>query len=329
MKRRWLLLVAALALLVWLLPADHDSVPSVRDEPADAAKLDPSSASAGRDRPRLTALPPVVSSSEPTWADEPVEPGAGLSLRGPRFDFEAFDREHDFLDHVMVAALQEPLDRLQDEGLAGDGEAAYAVFAFLHSCVFLGPISETDVARRERTFVESLMENPDRELHPISGLFLEDSRNHFRQCSAVPRDTLLSEMWDWLTRSADLGYFPGVFHYLMLGSVFGGDLAVAGETYRIDQYRVRAPTFRRQLLETGHPQAFEINSSIEQTGLIARRDLVMAYAYLHAAELADTTTSLDARLDAIGLKLDRAQLREAKAHGLDLCQRYARQGCGG
>ena len=327
--RRLLIVFVVLGLLGLLLVR-----PQEKRAPVEPLSPDPNGLAAEQTPstpeglPGLDDLVPLAGEQPelPESSEAPIQYGTRFDYTGQSED--PFLSSHSFFEKVLVEGLLYPVDELLAAGAEGDGEAAYALFVIFHSCELLAPQSAKEAAAREHYLVERLAKNPEREETWWDELSAASER-HLEICSRWGSEEAWTQAWEWLSRSAELGYFPAM---QLLGSFDGsfipGRLALWGQTGRLEEYRSRLPYYLHRMLETGRPEAFATVGFHYMAGALIPEDPVLAYAWMEAAVMAAELSNYTSRmLDELRLKLTPRELREAKELAREICRRYARGGC--
>ncbi|MDX1569996.1 MAG: hypothetical protein R3200_05875 [Xanthomonadales bacterium] len=327
--RRLIIVVVVVGLLglflVW--PGkERAPVEPLSPGPNELAAEQPPSTSEGP--PGLDELVPLAGeqSEMPKSSEAPIQYGTRFDYLGQSED--PFLSYHSFFEKVLAEGLLYPVDDLLAAGVEGDGEAAYALFVILHSCELLAPQSAKEAAAREHYLVERLAKDPDREEDWWDELSSASER-HLEICSRWGPGETWTQAWEWLSRSAELGYFPAMQVYASAeGSFLPGRLALWGQTGRLEEYRSRVPYYLRRLLETGRPEALATVGYHYMSGALIPEDPAMAFAWMQAAVMAAELANYTSRmLDHLRLKLTPRELREASELAQEICRRYTDESC--
>ena len=303
-------------------PVVERTIPVALESPRSAYRQEPAVARAIRKRP--TAATPQGIQPEFLEPDETLPqmwPGSELKAEEYKmskmdifFNLQTQTRDWTIENYTQLGARREHLS----------GRDAYQLYTYLRSCM-----------NRPRS-VESLKDRTDRirgsermsaaEIDALAGRMSET----FVRCEHLPSDQDLGPlMLDWLTLAANRGFPQAQLAYHLSARWLLQLDPWNAYRYpdRVHEYRRLAPLFLEAAVNAGHSDAFVEYSLALQQRIIFEEDLLAAYAYAVAADLAFHGGNQEARnyMEVLEIVLSPDEIREARRMGRRLCQSFCRK----
>ncbi len=227
----------------------------------------------------------------------------------------AHARQHSDLDELRLQLSKSQtthltsadLPALEEQAIAGDGEAAYLLFRRYVTCEFA---SKTD---------EELARKVDFWLDQGNSGFAEMAVSDYENCQDL-REEPAALAIRWLTIAAELDYLIAQLDYAFhTRQIFSTEFLLTYPSFA-SEYRLNVLRFSKRAIRSGHPQAFLTLGKLFLDGTVDEKSEFNAFAMGYAAHLAgmkDNYIMASAR-SALGL----SEFRRARREGTELCKRY-------
>jgi TPR repeat protein len=233
---------------------------------------------------------------------------------------------------AVIASAPKDVQKRREQAEGGDAESAFWMHLYFDYCRHQPKSSwQLDASLRH------LVENVDRSLEQGWEGDLEWAAERpdalergFRLCSTLePDQDFGSESLEWLELAADLGHMGAqrFYHSYAREQIVGyNPYALAFRRPEvIGEFQVRADTYARAMLRTGHPQAFLLMARMLYVGDVYQKDTLMAYSYARAVENdfgEVMQQEARTRLNWIGRALPPSQLPETDRLARELLRRH-------
>jgi TPR repeat protein len=194
----------------------------------------------------------------------------------------------------VITASPEELPQRRNEALSGDADAAFWMYLFFSHCDSQPRVAwqlERALGWAQDDLDRAIADNPDR-IGDWQWVQAEKLEQGFALCSILGPDfDTVSASLHWLEIAADLGHLAAQSGYYeqarWLITSEDGSLVFQNPGL-IENYKIRADTYAKALLRSGHPESLILMSKMLRMGDVYDRDLKMAHAYARAAELDGT-----------------------------------------